>query len=175
MFQFNFTQLVSNPTHICGNVLDLVFTNCEKRITSLNVDCDRTSNIISSDHYPITLNLAVNVSQYQCNQTFYKYNYAKGDYNSLNQYLSQFDVSTFCQLTDIDQAWNMLKSYLQAGMEQFIPKFKSKSFKYPQWFTPDIRHRIQGRSYSEANEATASVKFYFPQKGPRFSCKRSAF
>ena len=31
-FESNLSQLVDQPTHICGNILDLVLTNCHDRI-----------------------------------------------------------------------------------------------------------------------------------------------
>lgn len=43
-------QLVSEPTHIKGSVLDLVITNNPERITDLSVDS--TSCLAKSDHYP---------------------------------------------------------------------------------------------------------------------------
>jgi len=37
IFHYNLSQLVDQPTHICGNILDLIITNCESAISNLTV------------------------------------------------------------------------------------------------------------------------------------------
>ena len=56
IFDHNLSQLIDQPTHICGNILDLVITNQEHSISSLTVNT-LLSQSLSTDHYPILLTL----------------------------------------------------------------------------------------------------------------------
>ena len=54
VFQYNLSQIVDCPTCTAGNVLDLIFTDCDSVINSLVIH----SNIVhpvTSDHYLISL------------------------------------------------------------------------------------------------------------------------
>ena len=41
MYILHLSQLIHNPTHIMGNILDLVLTNDCTLISDVKVDCDR--------------------------------------------------------------------------------------------------------------------------------------
>ena len=51
LFSLNLVQLVTEPTHIHGNILDIIATNVPQRIVNLEVN---TSRYNYSDHYFIT-------------------------------------------------------------------------------------------------------------------------
>ena len=57
VFDLNLSQLIDNPTHIQGNILDLILTNQEELIHSVTVH-SREAFPIHSDHYPITFKLS---------------------------------------------------------------------------------------------------------------------
>ncbi len=48
LFSLNLVQLVTEPTHIHGNILDIIATNVPQRIVNLEVN---TSRYNYSDHY----------------------------------------------------------------------------------------------------------------------------
>ena len=52
MYILHLSQLIHNPTHITGNILDLVLTNDCTLISDVKVDCDRKL-FLSSNHFPI--------------------------------------------------------------------------------------------------------------------------
>ena len=54
IFESNLTQLVDSPTHVCGNILDLVLTNCPEHVTNLSVH-PLQYQCVASDHHLITL------------------------------------------------------------------------------------------------------------------------
>jgi len=61
VFYLNLVQLVDQPTHSCGNILDLVLTNIEDSIAFLSIHpVDFTP--IKSDHFPVTFSLNANLS-----------------------------------------------------------------------------------------------------------------
>ena len=51
IFQANLSQLIDGPTHIHGNILDLLLTNMEDNIYQLQILPD---HLLLSDHYSIT-------------------------------------------------------------------------------------------------------------------------
>jgi len=57
IFDSNLTQLVDTPTHTCGNILDLVLTNCPEQISNLLVHPPQYQ-CVSSDHHLITFSVA---------------------------------------------------------------------------------------------------------------------
>jgi len=52
VYEHNFSQLVDCPTHVKGNILDLVFTTSESIISDLLVTRPRA--LISTDHRTVT-------------------------------------------------------------------------------------------------------------------------
>ena len=51
----------------------------------------------------------------------YVYNFAKGDYDGLNNYLSTYDFSTLYNTRDVEQAWLIIKQCLTTAIDLFIP------------------------------------------------------
>jgi len=142
VFEFNLSQLVDQSTHICGNILDLVLTNCHDHIGSLIVH-SHGPHIVSSDHYLISFNiLDLCSSRKEDSPTSYVYNFVKGDYTSLNNYLNTYDFSAFYDSTDVEQAWSFIKQCLTTAIDLFIPKIRSNQHHYPKWFTSDLKHQL---------------------------------
>ena len=59
--QLNFIQLIDEPTHIHGNILDLVLTNNIDIIHDLSVHSKQPLPI-SSDHFIITFKIHSNIT-----------------------------------------------------------------------------------------------------------------
>ena len=100
--------MIHEPTHIYGNILDLVFTTNDDNITSLSVHPHASLPIIS-DHFAITFSLNTSLP-------FYVFNYSKGDYEDLNNYLSRFDFSPCFQSHTIEFIWSYIESTLINAM-----------------------------------------------------------
>ena len=64
VLNLNLVQMLNEPTHIHGNILDLVFTTDDDIITSLSVH-STTSLPIISDHFAITFSLNTNLPSHQ--------------------------------------------------------------------------------------------------------------
>ena len=91
VFESNLTQHVNSPTHIRGNLLDLVLTNSPDHVTNLIVHPPEYQ-CATSDHYLITFttNFKHLVSTPTTKEVF---NYSKGDYNGLSEHLLSCDLS----------------------------------------------------------------------------------
>ena len=57
IFDLNLTQLINQPTHITGNILDLILTSSPDSIFNLHIHYDLPLPI-PSDHYIITFDIA---------------------------------------------------------------------------------------------------------------------
>ena len=93
IFDSNLTQLVDTPTHTCGNMLDLVLTNCPEQISNLLVHPPQYQ-CVSSDHHLITFSVALRhcIPSPSIREVF---NFKRGDYIGLSEYLLSCDFSTF--------------------------------------------------------------------------------
>ena len=102
-----------------------------------------TSLPIISDHFAITFSLNASLPSLPKFSPFYVFNYSKGDYEGLNNYLSNFDFSPCFQSHNIEIIWSYNKSTLINAMYQFIPQIKIHSNQQPRWFTSEIRHHVK--------------------------------
>ena len=141
VFESNLIQLVNSPTHIRGNILDLVLTNSPDHVTNLTVHSPEYQ-CVTSDHYLISFTTSLKhlVSTPTTKEVF---NYAKGDYSGLSEYLSSCDLSVLFNSSDVEEVWHLLRSYIISGMDLFIPKIRLHARQFPFWFTPQLRHSIK--------------------------------
>ena len=66
-----------------------------------------------------------------------KFNFNKGDYKSLCEYLSNnFDACYFKNCTSVNDSWMYLKSILESGQELFIPHIENNAWKKKGWQFP---------------------------------------
>ncbi len=76
VFDKNLTQLITLPTHVHGNILDLILTNIPHLISDVTVDTTILSSI--SDHYTVLFNMVTNSQSPQSQQrTHFLFNYKK--------------------------------------------------------------------------------------------------
>ena len=138
IFRLNLTQLITFPTHIKGNTLDLLFTNIDQHIHRIS---STTSTAIASDHLIVLFELNCSIHPHK-SPSRYVYDYSKADFNGLNDYLLKVDFSTCFNCRDVDVIWNHLKSVIIDACTIYIPKVKLRSSQHPRWFTPLIRHHL---------------------------------
>ena len=114
VLQYNLSQIVDCPTHIAGNVLDLIFTNCDSVINSLAIH----SNIVhpvTSDHYLISLNYYQTFSK--CKTPTYVYDYSKGGYEGLCQFFINSDLTNLYNCSDVNPVWTLVRNLITTGMD----------------------------------------------------------
>jgi len=135
LFDSNLTQLIDTPTHTCDNILHLVLTNCPEQISNLLVHPPQYQ-CVSSDHHQITFSVAFRycAPSPSIREVF---NFKRGDYAGLSEYLLSYDFSTFYNLSDIDEMWYILKRQL------FIPKARLRTRQFHVWFTSQLRHSLK--------------------------------
>ncbi|KAJ8040768.1 hypothetical protein HOLleu_15164 [Holothuria leucospilota] len=123
------TQHVNEPTHKLGNILDLVLTSESHMIENLVVgDC-----LATSDHMILNFDLVVNVELKQ--NSHFHYDYKKGDYTSMREYLSEFDWSKMFFNKSTLEMWDSFKVVMENCVKKFIPKRARKYATKPKWMT----------------------------------------
>ena len=140
IFDYNLTQHVNVPTHIKGNILDLVLTSPSLIIDDLVIQSPPV--ILSSDHSVISFSLMCDVSVSARSKPGYVYNHSKADYHGMCAYLMDVDFSFCLTSLDIEFVWCCIISVIYKAMFLFIPKVYAKCYQGPKWHTPAIRHHI---------------------------------
>jgi len=77
--------------------------------------------------------------------TYFTFNYSKGDYQWLHDYLSHSNFSPCYASDDVEYTciWHINKNQTTADMEPFIPVNEVHSDQYLIWFNSEIRHCIK--------------------------------
>ena len=111
IFESNLVQLVDSPTHVCGNILDLVLTDNPDHVTNLLVH-PPDYQCVTSDHYLITFTITLHlVSSPTITEVFLTLP-CKGDLTGLSEYLLSRDLSSIYKSSDIEEIWHLLKSHI---------------------------------------------------------------
>ena len=140
VFDSGLSQLINCPTHIHGNILDLLLTNSEELIQCISVD--NQSSLLPSDHHSIIFKIALTKppNKITC---YYTFNYSKENYDGLHEYLMYSDFSFCSQSHNVEAVWLYIEDVINTAMRLYIPYTKVCSHQHPPWFTPDIRHHIK--------------------------------
>ena len=104
VFQTGLHQLIDKHTHIHDNILDLLLTNLDDNIGDLqSIQISYCHQII---HYHFSVSVSVATSSKST--TYLTFNYSKGDYQGLSEYLLQSDF-TPCYLShDVKYIWHTI-------------------------------------------------------------------
>ena len=142
-FDLNLTQLITSPTHIVGNVLDVILTNCDYY---QNIEIQSTlPRGLSSDHYIINFYLQSPVQYHYMAADSSKciYNYSRANWEEMNHFLHSYNFNHCLNSDDTEFIWAQLKSAIHTALNLFVPILPAKSTNQPKWFTPTIRHKVK--------------------------------
>ena len=126
MFQNNLSQLVHSPTHLKGNILDLILTNSDELIS--NVEVIPPHHSLSSDHYIISFQLSLLKSVTPRQKPRYVFNFPKANLTGLCNFLLDFDLSSCLASVNIEYVWSAIKQAIYTGMNLFNRIFWNSSF-----------------------------------------------
>ena len=77
----------------------------------------------------------------QCGRTITSFDFSRGDYTSLNHFLSISDFSVCYESNNIEHVWTYISNLIKDGIRQFIPNTrKNCDQNEPKWFNSSIRH-----------------------------------
>ena len=135
IFDYNLTQHVMEPTHIMGNILDLVVTSPSVNIVDLSII--PSVQYFSSDHFIVSFRLC-NKIPILCSKPRYVFDFPKADLDSLCSYFSVCFLSE-----DIEFIWCTIKTFIYDAMLLYIPKVRLRSRQGPKWSDSNIRHQLK--------------------------------
>ena len=143
---FFLSQLIESPTHIKGNILDLLMTNHNDSIKILTIlPHDQSSNIIPSDHCLITFDTRLYTDRRFTSSTSscaLVFDFPKADLDGLCSYLLDHHFSSCIQSNHVNTVWLRIKEAIMTGMNLFVPKVRLRRNQQPKCFTSHIRHRL---------------------------------
>ena len=127
---FELEQLINEPTHIRGNLLDLLLTDKSPFISGVNVS--DTILPCKSDHYCITFNIKSKFKRLKIPKREV-YNYKRANWAAINSSLNSIDWENELQ-GNAHESWSSFKNILFNLMDQHIPKIKIGGVSQPFWF-----------------------------------------
>ncbi|XP_065679842.1 uncharacterized protein LOC136094153 [Hydra vulgaris] len=139
-----FTQHITFPTFqtdygSSNNMLDLLFTYNSNSI--LNLSPSTILGNTTKGHFSITWRFLV--SELFTESESQSFNYKKGDYDSISNFIASIDWEFLFLHKTADQMFNILISNYRTACTYFIPKINKTKKKYDLWVTPHIKNLIR--------------------------------
>ena len=141
VFDLNLTQLVINPTHISGNILDLVLINAEVSLCNVTV-LPQYSVPIQTDHFIVLFTLSLSFCSTNKSSKAFIYDYSKADWSSLCSDLMNFDFTPCFTSTNVEYVWSFIKNTISNSVNKFVPRVRLKTNQRPKWINPTLKHQI---------------------------------
>lgn len=123
IFKANLVQLVDQPTHILGNILDLVLTNTDDTIQSLTIQDNNNLTSLHSDHYIIKFRVFLQVLNNKVTASpSYVLNFKRANYDEMCEYLFNSEINSITNSNNIEQIWQTIKYTILQAINMFVPK-----------------------------------------------------
>ena len=126
------SQLINFPTHIRGNILDLVFCSNPDNIVSM--EC--LGNLSNSDHAIISLQILFNANINKTAECIP--DWSKANIDLFTDSLQSIDWDSELSNKDTEAAWIFFKDTLLAGIDKFVPKKHRRQNNRPPWMTREV-------------------------------------
>ena len=142
-------QLIDKPTHIAGNILDLLLTDNTSIIADIKVDSDW--HICKSNHYPITFRIKHRADKLKAKKRAI-YNFKKANWDLINKELLQIQWKDLLNLegNNIEVSWNIFKFHLFSVIDRNIPKIKISNANQQPWFDSETFNLCRRKEWFRA-------------------------
>ena len=104
VFDNSLIQLIDQPTHIKGNILDLILMNSNECVANLSIALT-PDNWIPTDHFVITFQLSQTLHQPPVTTPIYVFDFPKANYDGILSYLFDFDYSQCLLSQDVESSY----------------------------------------------------------------------
>ena len=151
-------QLVKDPTHYKGNILDVVLTDKPEHVTGLSIDSKH--GLCGSDHYAVTFKLNINAKRKKaCKRKIY--NFKRANWFNLNNALSSVNWENLFRNCSVEAAWTKFKHKLFENCDIHIPKITISDEFQPPWFDSEVFHlcRKKERLHKEWKGSSSDEKY----------------
>ena len=161
--------MIQSPTHIKGNILDLLLTDNSSFIDNVKVNNDW--NLCKSDHYPITFHVKFRAMRKKVVKREI-YNFKRADWNSINNELKQLNWNRFLSFNDdIEFSWIRFKASLFSVTDKHIPKIEIDNSDQPPWFDSETYAACREKEwFRDRYNSKKSAEYY-----AKFSERRRAY
>ena len=133
-------QLINEPTHIKGNILDILLTNSKQFINDVIVS--NSNGLCKSDHYFINFKINLKVGRKKTVK-IKAFNYKRANWDLLNRDLNNVDWVSMIDTSNPDYAWMNFKDTLTQLVDLHIPRITVKSKFKPPWFDAECYEKCR--------------------------------
>ena len=130
------SQLVFEPTHRSGNILDILLSDSPHLVENLQVMS--VGEHVNSDHSPLKFSIRTCVIKRKKMAKRTIYNYKRANWAALNNDLIRVDWDHLLNFTEVDLGWNIFKEKFTTLCDKRIPKIKIKETFKPPWFDSEV-------------------------------------
>ena len=132
MEEENLDQLVSFPTHVKGNILDLVVTNCSNKIISV----EDVGRLGKSDH--CILMTEIDIAQEGKCQAEVRHVWRRANWTAMKLLLRQIRWQNILLKGTVDDAWNALIREIENIVDMCVPMAKVNHNNRPRWLSREL-------------------------------------
>ena len=134
------TQLITQPTHYRGKILDIVLTDSPHIVSDICIG--EHNEHVKSDHFSVNfkVNLKTSINRRKTIKGL-RYNYKKANWGAMNRYLHNIDWHNQIDFCDIFTGWNNFKNILKFAYDQYIPTINVKDNRNLPWFDAEV-HKL---------------------------------
>ena len=142
IFDLQLTQCVELPTHLKGNILDLIITNSVNRISDVVV---HQNQFTTSDHFLISFLALTALPKISHHHPLTFLNYDKADYKGMCDFLMDWDFSNCLDSSTVEVIWSDIKDAITTAISRFVPTFTTthRHAHLPKWFNQQLRHNLK--------------------------------
>ena len=128
--RYDFNQFNFNPSTIAGNILDVVMSNLQDKLSPI---LSRTYPY-RSDHYLLEFNIEIEVHKTKSIPRSV-FNFKRGN---MDQLRTNIGLICLTQWQHAENKWYQLKKKMMHALDQHIPKIRITNKKSPPWIDIDV-------------------------------------
>jgi Reverse transcriptase (RNA-dependent DNA polymerase)/Endonuclease-reverse transcriptase len=161
-------QLITFPTHVCGNTLDLLLTDSPERVT----DISEEGRLGASDHVLIMATVTVRPGPPPESRTlpdWRRADWRRADWQQMRDELHNVRWDELLRNCSADQAWCTFKKRVEDLVSKHVPARRRRNHDRPPWLSRDILRAIrkkkqlwrrakEGQNVDQYKAAEKSVK-----------------
>jgi len=133
-------QLVRNPTHRAGNILDLVLVSDESIVQN---EIQILTEKAISDHFPLIIELNL-VNEIPDTQELIP-DFKKANFHGMRQHLFEANMPMKMTGMSTEAMWNFLKSEINDSVLKFVPLIKRRERQGESWKNKEVKNHLNQR------------------------------
>ena len=118
LWYFLLSKPPTTPTHVCGNILDILATNSPDRLR--NVIVEDKNKFCRSDHYFISFDTAIRHAPARPMGSRTILLYSRADFTSIDNSIANY-LHTSPRPASIDTLWSTIKDAILSACQLYVP------------------------------------------------------